>query len=184
MMKPEEYIEKAINWLIESDERIKAQFYSHTYDDTPIEQLHKTHHKIKQWVEQLSKICEEIVLSDVDFMGAVQRRNRNSHTTGQVFYIRRRDMQGEASSVVIEQGFRVLRGSYINPVIVPNMYEIVKRLRRENRENINAEQRLIVDIDFDNAGQAARFVTGKQVNGIEEWQSAKGKSLKGCENTT
>ncbi len=53
-----------------------------------------------------------------------------------------------------------------------------KRLRHENTRNIDSSNRLTVDIDFDNAGQAARFVTGKQINGLEEWQTDEGVTLK------
>lgn len=60
-MNPTEHIEKAVSTLLEQDEKIKALFYSHTYDETPVEKLHQTHHKIKQWVERLSVIRDEIL---------------------------------------------------------------------------------------------------------------------------
>lgn len=133
--------------------------------------------KIKQWVERLSDIRDEII-ADADA----------SHTpkpSGQViFHIRRQDMQSVANGIKIESGFRVLRGSYISKSVSPNMYEVVKRLRQENAKNIDANNHLLVDIDFDNAGQAARFVTGKQVNGIEEWRTDEGVSLKALGSET
>ncbi len=87
-------------------------------------------------------------------------------------------MNGVAKGVNTGNGFRVLRGSFISARIASNMYEVVKRLRQENTRNIDSSNRLTVDIDFDNAGQAARFVTGKQVNGLEEWQTDEGVTLK------
>lgn len=170
-MNPSEYIEKAVSALLEQDEKIKALFYSHTYDDTPVEELHQTHHKIKQWAERLMVIRDEILADTI----AVESGTQTEQT---VFCIRRRDMNGIAKGIKTGNGFRVLRGSFISAHIAPNMYEVVKRLRHENTRNIDSSNRLTVDIDFDNAGQAARFVTGKQINGLEEWQTDEGVTLK------
>jgi len=170
-MNPQDYLEHVIFILLEQDEKIKTQFYSLTYDETPIESLHRTHHKIKSWVERLSVIRDEIIAEAFNTESKTQ-------TEQLVFCIRRKDMNGTAKGVQTETGFRVLRGSYISANVAPNMYEVVKRLRKENKNNIDVHNRLSIDIDFDNAGQAARFVIGKQVNGLEEWKTDDDVSLK------
>jgi hypothetical protein len=90
----------------------------------------------------------------------------------------RRDMPVPARGIITATGFRIYKGSYISPDIVSNMYNIVKEMRRQNANNLDELSCLIIDIDFDNPGQAARFVTGKQVNGLDEWKTAEGVSLK------
>lgn len=170
-MNPSDYVEQAILELLAQDEKIKALFYSHTYDETPIETLHQTHHKIKQWVERLSIIRDEIIEDAFDAEPTAKKEQI-------IFYLRRKNMDASARGVKTEPGFRVLRGSYISPYIAPNMYKVVKRLRQENTHNIDRNNHLTTDLDFDNAGQAARFVTGKQVNGLEEWRTDDGVSLK------
>lgn len=174
-MNPSDYVEQAISALLAQDEKIKALFYSHTYDGTPIEALHQTHHKIKQWVERLSIVRDEIIADAFDAEPMAQNEQM-------IFHLRRKDMDANAKGVKTETGFRVLRGSYISTDIAPNMYMVVKRLRQENTHNIDRNNYLTTDLDFDNAGQAARFVTGKQVNGLEEWRTDEGVSLKALVN--
>lgn len=175
MMGPSDYIGQAISELLEYDEKIKARFYSHTFDETPIEALHQTHHRIKQWVERLSNIRDELV-ADANVSVALKPNEQV------VFRICRQDMDDIAYGIETECGFRVLRGSYVSAYLAPNMYEIVKRLRRVNVDNIDASNHLLIDLDFDNAGQAARFVIGKQINGIAEWRTEDGVSLKSFKN--
>lgn len=175
MMGPSDYIGQAISELLEYDEKIKARFYSHTFDETPIEALHQTHHRIKQWIERLSNIRDELV-ADANASVALKPNEQ------MIFRICRQDMDDIAYGVETKCGFRVLRGSYVSAYLAPNMYEIVKRLRRVNDDNIDASNHLLIDLDFDNAGQAARFVIGKQVNGIAEWRTEDGVSLKSFKN--
>lgn len=170
-MNTSDYIEQAISKLLEQDAEIKLKFYSHATD--PIsENLHRQHHKIKQWTTQLSQIRDEIrELTTADI-------SSSPSSDDVIFHISRRDMPGKAHGIVTTNGFKVLTGSYISPNIVSGMYEIVKQLRRRHSENIDSSNCLKIDIAFENPGQAARFVTGKQVNGIEEWKTASGMTLK------
>ena len=49
------------------------------YDETPIEAVHQTHHKIKQWVERLSIIRDEIIADAFDAEPTAQ--NEQMHKT-------------------------------------------------------------------------------------------------------
>ena len=175
-MKAHDYIQNAIKELYEHDEKIKTKFYESIDDEgNPINDFHQAHHKFIDWIQRLNKISEELTDS-----GLLEAQAIITEVTEHdcVFYIRHRDVPGEARSVVVANGFRVLKGSFISPTLIPNMYEIVKRLRQENAKFIDSQHRLLSDIDFDNAGQAARFVIGKQVNGLEEWKTADDVPLK------
>lgn len=176
-MQPSVYIKQTIDALLEQDEEIKAIFYAHIYDIDPLflETLHQKHHKIKKWVEKLRIIYDEMVANE-------ETAYSNTSAKQTVFQIKRYDMADIASGVRTDSGFRVRSGSFISPIVASNMYDVVKKLRREYEQYIDAQNYLLVDIDFDNPGQAARFVIGKQVNGIEEWKTDKGVSLKSYES--
>jgi hypothetical protein len=170
-MNASEYIEQAISKLLEQDDEIKLNFYSYTTD--PIsEYLHNQHHKIKRWITQLSQIRDEIRESATEDMSS------SPSSDDIIFLISRRDMPRKAHGIITTNGFKVLAGSYISPNVVSGMYEIVKQLRRHHAENIDSANCLKVDISFENPGQAARFVTGKQVSGPEEWKTENGMTLK------
>lgn len=77
-------------------------------------------------------------------------------------------MSGKAYGIPAANHSIILAGSFIAPKVVDNMYEVVKDLRCDNTTKIKADNPLLSDMYFDNLGQVARFVTGKQVNGIEE----------------
>lgn len=179
-MKAKDSIQEAIQELNNYDKNIKAQFYASIDGDDPIEGFHQTHHRIRDWIQRLQEIAYEISgcgLCDV------KTNTLPVLVNDDVYYIKRRDLPGEAIGIETKNGFRVYKGSFISPSLAPNMYEIVKRLRQENAKLIDPQHRLLADIDFDNAGQAARFVTGKQVNGLEEWKTEKGIPMKMNKNT-
>ena len=92
-------------------------------------------------------------------------------------------MKGKAYGATKGNGFKVFAGSFIAPKVADNMYNIVKTLCRENAKNINEDNILLVDISFDNPGQAARFVTGKQVSGNKEWLASDGTTYKDWSET-
>lgn len=83
-MNPPDYFEQVISILLEQDEKIKAQFYSHAYDETPVESLHHAHNKIKSWIERLSVIRDEMFDN-----GYFESTALNEQL---VFCIRRKDM--------------------------------------------------------------------------------------------
>ena len=158
---------KTISDLQEQDRIVKAMFckYVDAGDAKTAEVMHKRHHTIKRWIEQLSVVQSEMEAEEIF---AISDKVIGSSP---VFYIRRKDMASEARGEITETGFRVFRGSYILPDIVPYMYDVVKRLRAENVHNIDAMGILLVDLVFSNAGQAAIFVTGKSVNGLTDWRT-------------
>ncbi len=166
------YIEQAINELLKTDNEIKAQFYSQP-DASVSEEWHKQHHQIKKLISQLQEIKVEGLTIEKNV--TIVHPKLPTYT---YFVIARSDMSGKAYGVLDGSRFKVLSGSFIASTMSLDMYEIVKRLRAQNSVFINSDNILTKEISFDNPGQAARFVTGIHVNGIEEWKTPDGISLK------
>lgn len=166
------YLEKAISELLAEDEKVRSKFYSQT-DVADLEKLHQEHHSIKKWIGQLQDIQSELLATIVTAQAVPVKL-----PDGVYFVISRSDMRGKAYGIREVNHFKVLAGSFIAPKVVDNMYVVVKNLRRDNATKINADNLLLSDMCFDNPGQAARFVTGKQVNGIEEWETSDGIAYK------
>ena len=171
-MNVSDYLENAIEKLLEEDDKVKSQFYSQI-KSAQLEKLHQDHHSIKRWVEQLTEIqCQVSEIIEFAQVVAVQ------FPESVYFEISRSDMGGKAYGLSDGNRFKVLTGSYIVPNVADNMFELVEKLRNDHAKNINAENLLVADIIFDNPGQAARFVTGKQVNGILAWVTPGGTTYK------
>ena len=164
-MNIKEHIEQAIAELTMAGVKFKESFYAQP-DSRDSAKLHRQYHTIKKLIGQLEEIQHDILLSNMKLPDR------------DYFIISRRDMKDKAYGVLEDSRFKVLAGSYIAPMVVENMYEIVKRLRSEYSAFINEANNLTKDLLFDNPGQAARFVIGKQVAGIEEWKTPDGVSLK------
>ena len=166
------YLEKAISELLAEDEKVRSKFYAQT-DVADLEKLHQEHHSIKKWIGQLQKIQSELLATIVTAQAVPVKLPDSVY-----FVISHSDMRCKAYGTPEGNHFKVLAGSFIAPKVVDNMYMLVKNLRRDNATKINADNRLLSDMCFDNPGQAARFVTGKQVNGIEEWETSEGITYK------
>ena len=167
------HIEQAIAELKIAGDKIKERFYIQTNSDDSAK-LHRQYHSIKKLIGQLEEIETELLPSNDSVEMSLLSLPDEDY-----FVISRSDM-GDKAYGVLDEGsrFKVLAGSFIAPVVADNMYEIVKRLRVEYSVSINDANLLTKDIPFDNPGQAARFVTGKQVTGIEEWKTPDGVPLR------
>jgi hypothetical protein len=171
-MSIKEHIEQAIAELTMAGEKFKESFYAQP-DSRDSAKLHRQYHTIKKLIGQLEEIQNDILLSNnIGEEPVLKLLDRD------YFIISRRDMKDKAYGVLEDSRFKVLAGSYITPMVVKNMYEIVKRLRSEYSAFINEANKLTKDLLFDNPGQAARFVTGKQVIGTDEWKTSDGVPLK------
>ena len=72
----------------------------------------------------------------------------------------------------------VLSGSRINPIVAfPQMSEEIKHMR-EDRNIVNEQNELVVDVKFTSPSSAAQFVTGRSVNGYIAWRPDDKMSLK------
>ena len=78
-------------------------------------------------------------------------------------------------------GFVVLKGSKIKVGVAPSCPKNVKRQREVNASSVDANGVLTEDILLNSASEAAGFVVGGSISGIQAWKTADGKTLKEVE---
>ena len=83
-----------------------------------------------------------------------------------------------ATGKVADDGFWVLKGSYITPKTTSSIPTGVKKARQEYAKQINQEGILLQDVSFSSPSYAASFVIGRNSNGLIEWKNKDGTSLK------
>lgn len=88
----------------------------------------------------------------------------------------------DATAEQTSEGIVVLKGSFISPKEDENIPTAVKNMRRKARldDNGRTEDNYL----FNSPSYAAVFVLGKSANGLTEWKSNKGITLKDLENQT
>ncbi len=95
-----------------------------------------------------------------------------------LFLSRNHGKSGKAIGKISDDGFWVLKGSYINPHIASYLPEGLKKLRKEYAPEIDKKGILQKDICFGSPSYASSFVFGRNSNGLTEWKNSDGKSLK------
>ena len=95
-----------------------------------------------------------------------------------LYFSRNHDKGGKATGKLAEDGFWVLKDSYIYPEIAVYVGTGIKKARQEFAACIDSDGILQEDICFGSPSYAATFVCGKNVNGLSEWKNKDGVSLK------
>ena len=99
--------------------------------------------------------------------------------SSELYYFRRNNgLGGDAVGKIEDDGFWVLKGSYINPDTAAYLPVGVINLRKEHNNDIDRKRRLKKDICFGSPSYAAAFVCGKNANGLTEWKNAQGIALR------
>jgi hypothetical protein len=80
------------------------------------------------------------------------------------------------------EGFIVLADSYISGTVSYHLAPSYKNLRKKYEARINRDGKLKETIPFASPSAASAFVLGRNSNGLTEWKTADGKSLKDIEN--
>ena len=82
-----------------------------------------------------------------------------------------------------DEGFVVLQGSYINPITRSSLYKgaVVLREKLKKDNKINDENKLMEDVLFGTPSGASCLVLGRSSNGLTEWKTKEGKTLKEIE---
>lgn len=100
-----------------------------------------------------------------------------------IFYLKRKSRKSgkviEAICRQTNEGFVVLKGSNIEVVDSSSIPPGVKEAR--TNAAIDSNGSLQEDVLFNSPSYAAAFVIGGHVNGLVEWKTAEGKSLKEIE---
>jgi hypothetical protein len=96
-----------------------------------------------------------------------------------LFYCRRNGL--EAIGKRTSDGFAVLQGSHVALTVADYVPKGYKELRENNAALIDASGLLSEDVICPSPSAAAVFVIGKNANGLTEWKTDGGKTLKDVE---
>ena len=95
-----------------------------------------------------------------------------------LYFSRNKGTGGKAIGKLADDGFWVLKGSFIFPKLANYLPVGVVKLRQQNAVYIDKQNILQKDICFGSPSYAAAFVCGKNSNGLIEWKNKDGFPLK------
>lgn len=95
-----------------------------------------------------------------------------------LFFSRNKGKGGQATGKVADDGFWVLKGSYIFPTVADYVPPGVAKARERYADLINNQGILMRDVSFGSPSYASSFVCGKNSNGLTEWKNKDGITLK------
>jgi len=95
-----------------------------------------------------------------------------------LYFSRNQGKGGQATGKVADDGFWVLKGSYIYPHMADYLPSGVVKARQRYVDLIDNQGILQRDISFGSPSYAASFVCGKNSNGLTEWKNKDGVTLK------
>ena len=95
-----------------------------------------------------------------------------------LYFSRNQGKGGKAIGKIAEDGFWVLKGSYIYPETADYLPSGIVAARHRYAELIDNHGILQRDISFGSPSYASSFVCGKNSNGLIEWKNKEGVTLK------
>ena len=95
-----------------------------------------------------------------------------------LYFSRNQGKGGKATGKISDDGFWVLKGSFINPQVASYVPSSIVKMRQLYKGHIDKNGILLKDICFGSPSYASTFVCGKNSNGLVEWKNAEGKTLK------
>ena len=98
-----------------------------------------------------------------------------------LYFSRNGGKGGRGLCRMTEDGFWVLKGSYIYPNLSASAPNGIRKARKEYARIIDQNSILQENIRFSSPSYAASFVCGKSSNGLKEWKNKDGVSLKDLE---
>lgn len=131
-------------------------------------------------------LLEEFIMSTQIVMPALGHKAlepQPSHDNGEkqedlLYFSRSHGKGGKATGKLEDDGFWVLKGSYIYPETADYLPAGVKKAREQHAAIINKAGILQEDISFGSPSYASSFVCGKNSNGLIEWKNTDGVLLK------
>lgn len=126
-------------------------------------------HKVFEKLTEAKTPTEPVDLSSNDLLLYLKRKSRKS---GLVI---------EAMCKQTNEGFVVLKGSHIETIDSDSIPTGIKEIRQKS--SIDQNGILQQDILFRSPSYAAAFVIGGHANGLTEWKTENGKTLKEFENS-
>ncbi len=101
-----------------------------------------------------------------------------------LYFSRNHGKGGQATGKVADDGFWVLKGSYIFPFVADYVPTGVAKMREHYADLIDSHGILQRDISFGSPSYASAFVCGKNSNGLTEWKNKEGITLKELNSDT
>lgn len=98
-----------------------------------------------------------------------------------IFYCRRKGLEGKGMPT--SEGFVLLAGSRVSLQVADYVPKGYKELREKYASAIDNDGILQEDVPCPSPSAAAVFVVGKNANGLTEWKTVDGTTLKDYENT-
>ena len=95
-----------------------------------------------------------------------------------LYFSRNHGKGGQAIGKVDDDGFWVLKGSYIFPSVANYVPTGITKARERYADLIDSQGILQKDISFGSPSYASSFVCGKNSNGLIEWKNKDGITLK------
>lgn len=138
--------------------------------------------------DQIRDLLEEFIINAQLIMPALGHRvfeplvkkndNFDLQDDGLLYFIRNNGKGGKATGQITNEGFVVLKGSYIYPKIASYVTHGIRVAREKYASIIDANGILQEDIQFGSPSYAATFVCGQNSNGLIEWRNSAGISIK------
>ena len=139
--------------------------------------------------KKISDVLEEFILNTRLVMPALGHKVFEPQPSSKpvtkddlLYFSRNKGKGGCATGKLTEDGFWVLKGSYIFPVIADYVQPGVVKARQQYAPFIDKNGILIKDISFGSPSYASTFVCGKNSNGLVEWKNKDGVMLKDLNN--
>ena len=95
-----------------------------------------------------------------------------------LYFSRNHGKGGQATGKVADDGFWVLKGSYIFPTVADYVPKDVASARERYADLIDSQGILQRDVSFGSPSYASSFVCGINSNGLTEWKNKDGVTLK------
>lgn len=100
-----------------------------------------------------------------------------------LYFSRNKGKGGKATGKIADDGFWVLKGSFIYPKKAAYLPTGVVNARKRYADSIDNQGILKCDISFGSPSYAASFVCGKNTNGLLAWKTKEGVTLKEIDGT-
>lgn len=136
----------------------------------------KTQDAMEEFLQNASLVMQ--ALGHKVFESLPSGKKNNDNNSQLLYFSRKNGIGGRGIGKIEDDGFWVLKGSYINPNIASYLPAGIVKLREKYSGDIDKHGILKRDICFGSPSYASAFVCGKNSNGLVEWKNSEGVSLK------
>ncbi len=166
------YLENRFHALVVETERYIVK-NSNTPTQSPVQK------KVRDMLEEFIMNARLVMLALGHKVFEPQPSANTENLSEELLYFSRNQGKGgKAVGKIADDGFWVLKGSYINPEIASYLSSGVVKIRKLYAGDIDKKGILQKDVCFGSPSYASSFVCGKNSNGLIEWKNADGKTLK------